>query len=48
MKVHPRNAGTSTVDLVILAGMPIATAIIGAVIYWLAMDLQAMSGAVGG
>ena len=45
MKVHPRNEGTSTVDLVILVGMPVITAILCVVIYFLAVDLTTLSGA---
>lgn len=40
MKVHPRNEGSDTVDMILLAGMPIAIFVLTAVVVWLAMDLQ--------
>lgn len=44
MKVHPRNEGTSTVDLAILVAMPVVTAILCVVIYFLAVPLTTMTG----
>ena len=40
-KVHPRNEGTSGLDLAILLFMPISVAILGGIIWYLGALLNA-------
>jgi hypothetical protein len=45
MKVHPRNEGTSTVDLVILVGMVVAVVGLIPVMVYLAAEASTHNGA---
>ena len=47
MKVHPRNEGSDSIDLAMLIGMPVSIAVLTAIIWWLSLDLQSMTGAGG-